>query len=42
MLSALYAQETPDVAAVVRETAAKYGVSEAQVTADLDRLLRSL
>jgi radical SAM protein with 4Fe4S-binding SPASM domain len=42
MLSALYAQETPDVAGVVRETAARYSVPEAQVEADLERLLRSL
>jgi len=42
MLSALYAQETPRVASVVQETAAKYSVPESQVEADLDRLLRSL
>jgi radical SAM protein with 4Fe4S-binding SPASM domain len=42
MLTALYAQETPDVAAVARETAARYGVAEAQVEADLERLLKSL
>jgi radical SAM protein with 4Fe4S-binding SPASM domain len=42
MLSALYAQETPDLDAVVREAAARYGVPEAQVAADLERLLRSL
>jgi radical SAM protein with 4Fe4S-binding SPASM domain len=42
MLSALYAQETPDVDVVVQETAAKYGVPESQVQADLERLLRSL
>jgi len=42
MLSALYAQETPDVDAVVRETAAKYDVPETQVATDLERLLKSL
>ncbi len=42
MLTALYAQEEPDVAAVVNETAARYGVPEAQVAADLERLLQSL
>jgi len=42
MLSALYAQETPDVNAVVRQTAARYGVPEAQIEADLERLLKSL
>jgi radical SAM protein with 4Fe4S-binding SPASM domain len=42
MLSALYAQETPDVAAVVRHTAKNYGISQVQVAADLERLLRSL
>ena len=41
MLSALYAQETPNVDDVVRETAAKYGVPESQVEADLERLLES-
>jgi radical SAM protein with 4Fe4S-binding SPASM domain len=42
MLTALYAQETPDVAAVVRETATRYGVPRTQVEADLERLLHSL
>jgi radical SAM protein with 4Fe4S-binding SPASM domain len=42
MLTTLYAQETPDVAAVVDEAAARYGVPEAQVAADLERLLKSL
>ncbi len=42
MLTTLYAQATPDVDAVVRQTAARYDVPEAQVAADLDRLLRSL
>lgn len=42
MLSALYAQEMPDVAAVVRETAARYDVPPTQVEADLERLLKSL
>ena len=42
MLSALYAQETPDVDAVVRETAAQCDVPEAQVATDLERLLKSL
>jgi radical SAM protein with 4Fe4S-binding SPASM domain len=42
MLARLYAQESPEVAGVVRETASRYGVSESQVEADLERLLRSL
>jgi radical SAM protein with 4Fe4S-binding SPASM domain len=42
MLSALYAQETPDVDAVVRQAAAHYRVPEPQVRADLEQLLRSL
>jgi len=42
MLTALYAQEIPDVAAVVRETATRYGIPRAQVEADLERLLHSL
>jgi radical SAM protein with 4Fe4S-binding SPASM domain len=42
MLTALYAQVTPDVNAVVYETAAKYGVPQAQVKSDLEQLLRSL
>jgi radical SAM protein with 4Fe4S-binding SPASM domain len=42
MLAALYAQELPDTAAIVRETADRYGVPESQVAADLERLLRSL
>ncbi len=42
MLTALYAQETTDVAAVVRETATRYGVPQTQVEADLERLLHSL
>ena len=42
MLTALYAQETPDITAVVRETATRYGVPQTQVEADLERLLRSL
>jgi radical SAM protein with 4Fe4S-binding SPASM domain len=42
MLTALYAQETPDVAAVVAATAARYDVPIEQVEADLERLLRSL
>jgi radical SAM protein with 4Fe4S-binding SPASM domain len=42
MLSALYAQETPDVTAVVAEIATRYGVPQAQVEADLERLLKSL
>ncbi len=42
MLAALYAQETPDVAGVVAQAAARYGVPQAQVEADLERLLRSL
>lgn len=42
MLSRLYAQETPDVATVVRDTAARYDVPETQVRADLERLIRSL
>ena len=35
-------RKRPTWPAVVRETAAKYGVPEAQVTADLERLLKSL
>jgi radical SAM protein with 4Fe4S-binding SPASM domain len=42
MLTSLYAQETPDVNAVIHDTAAKYDVPQAQVEADLERLLRSL
>jgi len=42
MLTALYAQDEPDVATVVRQTAARYGIPETQVEADLDRLLHSL
>jgi radical SAM protein with 4Fe4S-binding SPASM domain len=42
MLVALYAQETPDAGAVVRDTAARYGVPPDQVAADLERLIRSL
>jgi radical SAM protein with 4Fe4S-binding SPASM domain len=42
MLSMLYAQEAPDVDAVVRQTAARYGVPGSQVEADLERLLHSL
>jgi radical SAM protein with 4Fe4S-binding SPASM domain len=42
MLTRLYSQKTPDIGAVVREAAARYGVAEAQVAADLEQLLRSL
>jgi radical SAM protein with 4Fe4S-binding SPASM domain len=42
MLAALYAQETPNVATVIAETAARYNVPAAQVEADLERLLKSL
>jgi radical SAM protein with 4Fe4S-binding SPASM domain len=42
MLTTLYSQERPDAAAVVRETAARYGIRQAQVEADLERLLQSL
>jgi radical SAM protein with 4Fe4S-binding SPASM domain len=42
MLTALYAQETPDVAAVIRDTAARYSIAETRIEADLERLLRSL
>ena len=42
MLRALYSQESVDVAALVAETCGRYGASEAQVTEDVDRLLRSL
>ncbi len=42
MLSALYAQETPDIGAVVRQIATNHAVPETQVAADLDSLLRSL
>jgi radical SAM protein with 4Fe4S-binding SPASM domain len=42
MLTALYAQDTPNADAVVHDTAARYSVPQAQVEADLERLLRSL
>jgi radical SAM protein with 4Fe4S-binding SPASM domain len=42
MLAALYAQELPDTSAVIRATADRYNVPEAQVASDLERLLRSL
>jgi len=42
MLDALYNRQTVDVATVVAETATRYGVPQAQVIEDLDRLLRSL
>ena len=42
MLAALYDQRPVDVAALVAQMAARYGVPEAQVTEDLDKLLRSL
>lgn len=42
MLAALYGQEPPDAAAVVRDTAARHGMPEAQVAADLERLIQSL
>jgi radical SAM protein with 4Fe4S-binding SPASM domain len=42
MLSTLYAQKSPDVAAMVRRIAARYGVPESQVESDLERLLKSL
>jgi radical SAM protein with 4Fe4S-binding SPASM domain len=42
MLTALYAQETPDVVAVIHDTAARYDVPEAQIETDLERLLCSL
>jgi radical SAM protein with 4Fe4S-binding SPASM domain len=42
MLHALYNQEPVDVAALVAQVAGKYGVPEAQVEEDLDKLLRSL
>lgn len=42
MLLALYNQRSPDVEAVVKSTAAHYGVSVPQVAADLERLLHSL
>lgn len=42
MLSTLYADETPDVAAVVRQTATRYDTPLDQVTADLGNLLHSL
>jgi radical SAM protein with 4Fe4S-binding SPASM domain len=42
MLHALYNQETVDVAALVAQVAAKYGVPEARIEEDLDRLLHSL
>jgi radical SAM protein with 4Fe4S-binding SPASM domain len=42
MLATLYAQAEPDVASVVSQTAIRYRVPEAQVKADLRRLLDSL
>ena len=42
MLTTLYAQETPDAAAVIHDTASRYGMPQAQVEADLERLLQSL
>lgn len=42
MLSALYGQPSPDVAKVIAETATRYDVPTDRVTADLERLLRSL
>ncbi|MGD8623627.1 MAG: PqqD family peptide modification chaperone [Anaerolineae bacterium] len=42
MLSALYAQEEPDVEAVVHATSRRYDVPQAQIRADLKRLLESL
>lgn len=42
MLTTLYTQETPDAAAVIYDTAVKYGVPQTQVEADLERLLKSL
>lgn len=42
MLVALYASPTPDVAAVVRDTAIRYGVPQDQIVVDLEKLLRSL
>jgi radical SAM protein with 4Fe4S-binding SPASM domain len=42
ILTSLYKQETPDVNAVIHDTAAKYDVPQAQVEADLERLLKSL
>ncbi|MEN6404391.1 MAG: radical SAM protein [Armatimonadia bacterium] len=42
MLSRLYAQETVDVAAVVKSVAADYGADPAVVAKDLDALLQTL
>ncbi len=42
MLSRLYGQGTPDVQAVVQDTAREYRVAESQVAADLERLLVSV
>jgi radical SAM protein with 4Fe4S-binding SPASM domain len=42
MLSQLYAQETPDATAVVRDTASRYNMPKGTVEADLKRLLESL
>ncbi len=42
LLSALYGQQTLDLAGVVRETATRYAVPEDRVAADLERLLQSL
>jgi radical SAM protein with 4Fe4S-binding SPASM domain len=42
ILHTLYAQEPVDVAALVRQMAARYQVPETQIVEDLDRLLHSL
>lgn len=42
MLSRLYDEETPDVRALVRDTAREYGIPESQVEGDLERLLTSV
>lgn len=42
MLHTLYNQQPLNVSALVSQTAARYGVTEAQVTQDLDQLLHSL
>jgi radical SAM protein with 4Fe4S-binding SPASM domain len=42
MLHALYSQRPVDVAALVAQMAGRYGVPEARIVQDLDKLLRSL
>ncbi len=42
VLSALYSQDSPDVAGVIAATAARYCIPESRVAADLEKLLHSL